>query len=150
MPTPEALGDLAEALVPVAARLVGAVHDEGITGVSRVLADLDPNHRTALCVVLAAMVDPDRTPSELLAWVTWDETPAEAYMQPSLLAVSSEPPAPALPTDPREWPDEVCLDYHRMSRRKNLPQPVDYRMEIGAKEWDRRRAARAREQRRAS
>lgn len=66
----------AVALVPLAARLVGAVRYEGRTG-SRALFDqlrrIQPptgvHPAEALACVLAAMVDVDRSPQELLAWL---------------------------------------------------------------------------------
>lgn len=130
--------------MPVAARLVGAVHDDGIVGVAKTLGDVSPEHYPALAVILAAMVDPDKTPSELLAWVHWDDVPSETHDQPSLLALARDDDSTYLSADPREWTDEVCLNYHRLSRRTTLPEPRDYRIEIGAKEWDRRRARRRR------
>jgi hypothetical protein len=61
--------ELAETLVPIAAELVGTVRDYGPDDVAEVLARV-PEHRfDALAVVLAAMVDPDARPAELLAWV---------------------------------------------------------------------------------
>ena len=54
-----------------AARLVGAVHDEGPDVVAALLADAPAGRLDAVCVALAAMVDPDRTPGELLAWTDW-------------------------------------------------------------------------------
>ncbi|MCI2424119.1 hypothetical protein MOQ72_42665 [Saccharopolyspora sp. K220] len=68
--------DYAARLVPIAARLVAAVHDEGPDAVLRALnrarALPTPADGTrvedALPVILAAMVDPTRTPRQLLAW----------------------------------------------------------------------------------
>lgn len=68
----DALGDLAEQLVPVAARLVACVHDEGPQAVAAALASVPDGRLDALAVVLAAMVDPDARPSELLAWTWFD------------------------------------------------------------------------------
>lgn len=63
-----AASDLADALVPVAAELVGTVRDYGPEDVNAVLAKVPGGMYHSLAVLLAAMVDPDRTPSELLAW----------------------------------------------------------------------------------
>ena len=60
----------AEALVPLAAELVGTVRDFGPDAVADVLARVPANRHDALAVVLAAMVDPDQSPSNLLAWTT--------------------------------------------------------------------------------
>jgi DNA-binding NarL/FixJ family response regulator len=72
----------AEALVPLAAELVGTVRDFGPDAVAAVLARVPANRHDALAVVLAAMVDPDQSPSNLLAWTiagpvqSRDATPA--------------------------------------------------------------------------
>jgi hypothetical protein len=63
--TPELLAD---ELVPIAAELVGTVRDYGPDDVAAVLARVPQGRHDALAVVLAAMVDPDRTAHELLAW----------------------------------------------------------------------------------
>lgn len=60
--------DLADALVCTAGRLVATVHDEGPDAVARVLADVPEGRCDGLAVVLAAMVDPERSLAELLAW----------------------------------------------------------------------------------
>lgn len=60
--------DLADALVPLAAELVGTVRDYSPEDVAEVLARVPDGRHDALAVVLAAMVDPDARPSELLAW----------------------------------------------------------------------------------
>lgn len=54
-------------LIPVAAQLVGTVRDYGPEDVQAVLAQADGRH-AELALVLAAMVDPDASPAELLAW----------------------------------------------------------------------------------
>lgn len=60
---------LAEALVPIAAELIGTVREYGVEDVSAVLARVPAGRHDALAVVLAAMVDCDRSPSELLGWI---------------------------------------------------------------------------------
>ena len=60
---------LTEELLPIAAELIGCVHDYGPAEVAAVLASVPDGRHDALAVVLAAMVDPDRPASELLAWV---------------------------------------------------------------------------------
>lgn len=59
---------LADHLVPIAAELVGTVRDYGPEDVAAVLARVPDGRHDALAVILAAMVDPDARPSELLAW----------------------------------------------------------------------------------
>lgn len=64
-----------DALVPIAQRFVGAVHDGDTELVDELVAQTilatggkcDPG--TALAVVLAAMVPDDQAPSRLLAWL---------------------------------------------------------------------------------
>lgn len=65
-----------EELVPHAMLLVGAVRDGGPSEVREVLHRLDPDDLPGLAVVLAAMVDPGKPPSELLGWVP-DELPQQ-------------------------------------------------------------------------
>jgi len=75
----ETRGDLAQRLLPVAARLACIVHgDGGQPDIHHLLTQLDPAEKDALIVVLAALVDPDRSLGDALAFVTWDEhgTPA--------------------------------------------------------------------------
>jgi len=60
--------DLADELVPIAAELVGCVRDFGPDAVAAVLARVPEGRHDALAVVLAAMVNPDASLTELLAW----------------------------------------------------------------------------------
>jgi len=70
---PDGGDELAEAMVPVAARLVVAVHGEGgRDDVAALWAELTPHQQVALAVVLAAMVNPDRSLGAALGWITWD------------------------------------------------------------------------------
>jgi hypothetical protein len=59
---------LADALVPIAARLVGTVREYGPDDVRAILETVPDGRYDALAVVLAAMVDPDSSPKELLGW----------------------------------------------------------------------------------
>lgn len=61
---------LVDALVPVAARLVAAVRPDGggAPAVTELLATVPQQRTDALCVVLAAMVNHQAAPAELLAW----------------------------------------------------------------------------------
>lgn len=61
---------LVDDLVPIAAELVGTVRDYGPDDVAAVLARVPHGRHDALAVVLAAMVDPDARPAELLAWTS--------------------------------------------------------------------------------
>lgn len=64
-----------ETVVPLAARLVATVHDEGpdatdavLDAINAVPAPDEVRADAALAVILAAMVDPNRSPHDLLAW----------------------------------------------------------------------------------
>jgi hypothetical protein len=71
--TPEELGQQAVQLVPIAQRVVGTVHLDGPAAIRELLHPLDAQQLSALVVVLAAMVDLEASPSQLLAWVNWDD-----------------------------------------------------------------------------
>lgn len=72
--TAEQRGDMAEALLPVAANLVALVHgDGGAPDVRDVLSGLSGHEKDGLLVVLAGLVDPDRSLVEALRWVDFDE-----------------------------------------------------------------------------
>lgn len=102
-------------LVPLAARLVATVHDEGPEATAAVLNAIatlehpdDVNPWTALAVTLAAMVDPARTTEETLGWARkldpgTDALPiTDAAARASLfveLALSGKVPARALSND---------------------------------------------------
>lgn len=72
--TVEQRGDLAEAMLPVAAHMAALVHgDGGPEDVQDVLDPLTEQQRTALIVVLAGLVDPDQTMGQMLGWLDRDE-----------------------------------------------------------------------------
>lgn len=137
MATLDELGDLAESLVPVAEQLVGAVHDDGPAAIGRLFAVVPPGHLPALCVVLAAMVDPDKRASEMLGWVNWEATPHT----PTLFDG-----AQAHPEDPRGWSDSECHQLWKMHRSAlKPPHPLQEVRELrGYREWERRRKGRQR------
>lgn len=68
-----ARGDLAEALIPDAAFLAMAVRDRDPADVHQRLAGLTRHELEALTVVLAGLVDPDRSIQDALGWITFDE-----------------------------------------------------------------------------
>lgn len=72
--TPEQRGDLAEELLPVAARLACLVHgDGGARDIHQAVARLNQDQRDALLIVLAGLVDPDAHLNDILGYITWDE-----------------------------------------------------------------------------
>lgn len=128
--TPADLGDLAESMVPVAERVVGAVHEDGPTAMANAIAGLSDLETNALIVVLAAMVNPDATPAQLLGWVDWD-TPGHRPEAEPLFNVGK--------ASARTWSDERCHELWMEYRRTNLNPargPVAF---MGYREWERRR-----------
>lgn len=67
-------GDLAQRMLPVAARITAIVHGDGdAKDIAHALDPLDRIELVAVIVGLGALADPDRTVAEALAFVTWDE-----------------------------------------------------------------------------
>lgn len=66
-------GDLAAALITDAAYLTMAVRDRDPADIAQRLAGLTRHELEALAVVLAAMVDPDRSVHQALGWIDFDE-----------------------------------------------------------------------------
>lgn len=72
--TAQALGDLAEMLLPLAVNLARIVHgDGGREDVEEELSVLDEQQKDALIVVLAGLVDTDRPVCAALGWLGFDE-----------------------------------------------------------------------------
>ncbi|MFD3336110.1 hypothetical protein ACFWV1_26205 [Streptomyces sp. NPDC058700] len=90
-------GDLAEEMLPVAARLATIVQgDGGVQDVEELLGKLGQQEQIALLVVLAGLVDPDRSVGALLGWLDFDEygAPIEAVQagRRTLRDLAEEPP----------------------------------------------------------
>jgi hypothetical protein len=66
--TPRPGGWIAADLAPVAAQVVATIRDYDLADVHHILGEVPAERRQELILVLAAMVDPDRTAGELLAW----------------------------------------------------------------------------------
>jgi hypothetical protein len=142
------LADLAESLVPVAVQLIGAVHDGGTAEVGRVLHGVPEAELPALCVVLAAMTDPDLTPEQMLSWVTWEEQPPiipEATLFADL-GIPEDRPRPKLDEvrnelarPPAEWSDTTCRRFHAAYTRG--AQGDEALTLAGEREYQRRRKA---------
>jgi DNA-directed RNA polymerase specialized sigma24 family protein len=67
-------GDLAEAMLPVAANLAVLVHgDGGPEDVQEVMAGLTDTQKNALIVVLAGLVDPEQSVGKALGWLDHNE-----------------------------------------------------------------------------
>lgn len=56
-------------LLDTALELVGVVHDYGPDATADLLDQLTPGDWYRLAIACAAMVDPDKTPGELLGWL---------------------------------------------------------------------------------
>lgn len=83
--TAQQRGDLAEAMLPVAANLAVLVHgDGGPEDIAQVLAGLNETQKNAVIVVLAGMVDPDQPVGRGLSWMAVTKTgalPVPAWME---------------------------------------------------------------------
>jgi DNA-binding NarL/FixJ family response regulator len=85
---PHEPAQLADELIPIATQLVATVRDYGPADVAAVLAQVPHGRYDALAVVLAGMVDPDRTPAELLAWSLGGPVPSREGPTPPHLYVT--------------------------------------------------------------
>lgn len=74
--------ELADALVPIAAQLVATVRDYGPEDVKAILAQVPEGRHDALAIVLAAMVNPDKRPRDLLAWTTAGPVQSREWLPP--------------------------------------------------------------------
>jgi DNA-binding NarL/FixJ family response regulator len=88
---PQEPAQLADELVPIATQLVATVRDYGPDDVAAVLAQVPHGRYDALAVVLAGMVDPDRSAAELLAWSLAGPVPSREQT-PLHLLVKNAPP----------------------------------------------------------
>ena len=112
--TPNERGDLAERLLPKALDLAGLVHGDGDTeDIARFLRDLPQDERDWLPVILAALVDVDRTEAEMLRWVTWDEYGQAAGRKPC-----GTYPAYRAHLERGELVDDACAEAGRVYYRE--------------------------------
>jgi hypothetical protein len=100
-------------LIPLAAELIGVVRDYGPDDVAAVLARVPEGRHDALAVVLAAMVDPDKTPSQLLAWT---RKPVQSRDKKS--------PPPRKPSKRRGYAREHGSDRGYYQHRSRLDWPA--------------------------
>lgn len=105
-------GDLAEELLPTAAELVTIVHgDGGPDELGSLIGGLGAVQKDALLVLLASMVDPDRTLSDAFAWLRFDEhgRPAPAPFHGERTRIRDMAPDPEQPEAAEELVDEVAV-----------------------------------------
>lgn len=107
----EQRGDMVETLMPEAAGLVVDVHEGSADDIKTRLQGLTRHELEAMAVLLAALVDPDRSLKDALAWVTFDEAgePLERkYKSRSTRAVRDM--APPVLVDRNAGLDVVAVD----------------------------------------
>jgi hypothetical protein len=114
-------GDLAEDMLPVAARLATIVHgDGGPEDVAQVLGVLDGREKDALIVVLAGLADPDRPVAELLGWLGYAETADGGDDRAMLRDI-----ADALTDDEDELVDEIAVARFLSGHQRKLTHKAD-------------------------
>lgn len=125
--------ELWDAAVPRATRLAYAVHTQGAWDVAQITDPLraDTDELVALAVALAAMVDIDKTPAELLAWY---DNPLHVVR-----GTDDEPRRnPRTPTDTKyanhPWTDDELREAHAAHVRGRHPKTT-----AGEVEYQRRR-----------
>lgn len=116
-------GDMVEALMPEAAGLVVDVHEGSAEEIKTRLAGLGRHELEALAVVLAAIVDPDRTMKDALAWVTFDEHGNR--IPPSQTTRSEKPVRDLAPQMKRKLADVDVVAVHRALTRAGVGQPLN-------------------------
>ncbi|WP_328545406.1 hypothetical protein [Streptomyces europaeiscabiei] len=92
----EQRGDMVEALLPEAAGLAVDVHEGSAEDIRTRLMGLSRHELEAVAVVLAALVDPDRSIRQALAWVDFDEHGAPLQTAPSRSEKAVRDHAPGL------------------------------------------------------
>lgn len=127
----EARGDLIEALLPEAAGLAVSVREGTQEQIAAQLAGLGRRELEALAVILAALVDPDRSMKSALGWLTFDEhgspLPYPSKAVRPIRAIAKHP------VDPDGGVDMVAVD-HAISgnaRLKLRPQERTAAVHLG-------------------
>lgn len=134
--------------VPVAVKLVGAVHDGGPDEVGRILRrlDVDDLPLQALLVALAAMVDPDRTARELIGWVDGGPTQMRRY-RPRVPLTSLDVALAEVAAENRPWtPDSIRAAHADFVAGRDLDRP---NVTLGHRLYQRARARKRRRDRAA-
>lgn len=128
--------------LPLALELVDAVHRMDRREVARLidLADLP-----ALAVVLAGMVDEDRTVRDLLGWV---DAPLRPQRQPAARPGSPAQPAEAPAVPPRDVQLVPCGTHAAFARHKKRGEAPCLACVVGERTYQRERAQRRRAQQR--
>lgn len=113
-------------MVPAAAQLVGAVHDYGPEDVEYTLEQVPDADREQLLITLAAMVDPDRTPKQLLGWTSIGPIPSRPELAICRSDTAISEIAPPLKPAPRKRAKDVIGDH---------PEPTRVRKHPSGKNW---------------
>jgi hypothetical protein len=138
---PEQMSDTVDQVLGAAMRLAGIVHLEDPAESLALIAGLDGQQRALLPFILAALVDIDRTPGELLSWVP-------GYQAPKRLAraTAAAPPSVLLDQVKARQHDAECGTHGGFLRHVKHGEPVDAECGIAEKAW--RRTARPKRRRR--
>lgn len=104
MSTPTERGDLAERMLPLAAKLACIAHGDGDwRDVEHITAQLDRAELVALTVVLGGLVDPGQRIDDALGYITWDEqgrpAPALAHGRQTIRGLAKDLQGPIFGID---------------------------------------------------
>jgi DNA-binding NarL/FixJ family response regulator len=139
-------GDLAEQLLPIAARLSCLVHGDGDQrDIHQTIARLGQDERDALLIVLAGLVDPEAPVADALRYLTWDEHGRPAAPGPlagtirSLADTGEWPLVGWLSEDMLRWERERTL--RAAARRGETHSEIGVRLGVSSKTVERWLAA---------
>ncbi|MER5649689.1 hypothetical protein [Streptosporangium sp. NPDC002524] len=115
--------NLARHLLKVALHLACMVRDEEPAAVAAYLSELPQVERDHLPIILAALVDVDRTEEELLAWITWDAHGRALPGAPATPAPPTAEHARPRPLRPMK-PVEACPSLAAAKRHREQGEPL--------------------------
>ena len=123
--------EAAAQVVGAALRLAGILRDEDPAEAAALLASLTPGQQSALPYFLAAMIDVEQTPGEMLGWCGY--RPARR-----LRDVTAVAPGPALTGSGKRGTQMTeCGTYRAWLRHRDRGEPVDTACSIAAAARDR-------------
>lgn len=129
-----------DSVLGAALRITGIMHDlDDPAHASEIILGLDRDQQMVLPYVLAAMVDVDKTPGELLAWVP-------GYAPPKRLArvTAVAPKSILLDSRKTRQHDAECGTHNGFLRHIRDGEPVDIECGIAEKAWRRTAAPKRR------